>query len=208
MKVKSNNIFFLGLVAVVALIIIYSISGEELSEQYEREIATFRQEKNEMFKTSDQSPLDRNQKKAFDSLDYYPINIAYKVTADFEKVPIPEVIQIQTSSNQKRNFKKLGKARFYLEGKAHSILVLKSTDKLAKDVLFVPFGDETSGFDTYGAGRYLDAELKDDKIILDFNLAYNPYCAYNPEYECPLPPKENLLDVSIMAGEKNFKSPN
>nr|MBX2842201.1 hypothetical protein [Flammeovirgaceae bacterium] len=97
MKVKSNNIFFLGLIAVVALIIIYSFSGEELSEQYEKEIATFRKEKNEMFKTSDQSPLDRNQLKTFDSLDYYPINIAYKITAEFEKAPIPEVIKIQTS---------------------------------------------------------------------------------------------------------------
>ena len=204
---KTSNLFFGSIVIVVLLIIIYSFSGEQATQAYEEEIKEYREDKNRLFAEGDASPLDRKQKKSFNSLDYYPVNPAYRIIADFEKFPIEHGIEINTSKDIPRVFKKHGIARFQLNNNMHELLILKSTDRLTSKVLFVPFVDETSGRETYGAGRYLDAEMSNNnKIILDFNTAYNPYCAYNSTYECPLPPKENYVAVKIEAGEKNFVS--
>lgn len=205
---KSNNLFFGGVVVIVVLILVYSFSGEQAGEIYEKEIQTYRAEKDNLFAEGEASPLDRKQKQVFEKLNYYSINQAYRIIADFEKFPLQENMQINTSTGVTRVFKKHGKATFQLSNSLHELLVLKSTDRLTADVLFIPFTDETSGRETYGAGRYLDAEMSstnNSKIIIDFNTAYNPYCAYNPTYECPLPPKENMLTIKIEAGEKNFE---
>jgi hypothetical protein len=205
---KSSNLFFGGVVVIVLLILVYSFSGEQAGEVYQDEMKVYREEKDKLFADGDGSPLDRKQKQVFEGLSYYPISQAYRIIADFEKYPIQENIEINTTKDVSRVFKKHGKATFQLNNSVHELLVLKSTDRLTANVLFIPFTDETSGRETYGAGRYLDAEMSgNNKITLDFNTAYNPYCAYNPTYECPLPPKENILMVKIEAGEKNFDKP-
>ena len=203
---KFNNIFFGGIVIIVTLILVYSFSGQQAGDSYIEEVKKYRKEKDEQFANGKESPLDRKQKKVFNGLKYYPIDQAYRIIADFETFPLQEGIQIKTTLGVSKVFKKHGKATFQLNGKTHELLILKSTDRLTANILFIPFTDETSGRETYGAGRYLDAEMSgNNKIILDFNIAYNPYCAYNTTYECPLPPKENNLLVKIEAGEKNFK---
>ncbi|UZR93056.1 DUF1684 domain-containing protein [Chondrinema litorale] len=204
---KTSNLFFGSVVVIVLLIVIYSFSGEQANQAYEEEIKEYREDKNKLFVDGEGSPLDRKQKKDFTTLNYYPINPAYRIIADFEKFPIEQGVEINTNKGVPRIFKKHGLARFKLNNSMHELLILKSTDRLTSKVLFVPFADETSGRETYGAGRYLDAEMSgNNKIILDFNTAYNPYCAYNTTYECPLPPKENVLTVKIEAGEKTFKT--
>ncbi len=203
---KFNNLFFGGIVVIVLLILVYSFSSQQAGDSYVEEIKAYRKEKDELFANSKESPLDRKQKKVFEGLNYYPVDQAYRITADFETFPLQEAIKIQTNIGVSRVFKKHGKATFQLNNKTHELLILKSTDRLTSKILFIPFTDETSGRETYGAGRYLDAEMSgNNKIILDFNTAYNPYCAYNSTYECPLPPKENNLTVKIEAGEKIFK---
>jgi len=206
---KSSNVFFGGVVIIVILILVYSFSGEQAGEVYVKEMQTYREEKDKLFAEGEASPLDRKQKQIFEKLNYYPVSQAYRIIADFEKFPLQENMQINTSTGVTRVFKKHGKATFQLNNSLHELLVLKSTDRLTADVLFIPFTDETSGRETYGAGRYLDAEMSsnngNNKIILDFNTAYNPYCAYNPTYECPLPPQENMLTIRIEAGEKNYE---
>jgi uncharacterized protein (DUF1684 family) len=211
MKKSANNTFFLSIVLVVGLVMIYSFSGEQMSERYTGEVLKFRAEKNKMFKTSQESPLDRKQKKVFDSLNYFPVNVAYRVEADLEKISAQEVIQIKTTGFTDRRFRKYAYATFQLGNQQHKLLLLKSMDRtgeaLRKNLLFLPFTDQTSGITTYGGGRYIDLELKggEEKIWIDFNMAYNPYCAYNPGYDCPIPPQENHLNIEIIAGEKNFE---
>lgn len=203
---KFSNIFFGGAVVVVMLIFVYSFSGQQAGEAYIEEVNSYREEKNELFTNGEASPLDRKQKKVFKGLNYFPTDPAYRIIADFEKFAIQEAIQIKTNLGVTKVYKKHGKASFQLNNQTHELLILKSTDRLTSNILFIPFTDETSGRETYGAGRYIDAEMSgNNKIVIDFNTAYNPYCAYNSTYECPLPPRENNLIVKIEAGEKNYK---
>ncbi|MDW7692553.1 DUF1684 domain-containing protein [Flammeovirgaceae bacterium SG7u.111] len=202
---KSNQIFFLGVVGIVVLIMFYAFSGEQLTHTYVDEIEEYRKDKDVMFKTGAASPLDRHSKELFDSLSYFDVNQAYKVEAELTKYAVPELVNVGTNNGKKRRFTKYGIAKFQMNGREHSLLLLRSMDRRAKDILFLPFTDATNGFETYETGRYLDLEIpKTDKIILDFNMAYNPYCAYNVTYECPVPPKENMLEIEILAGEKKF----
>ena len=121
---------------------------------------------------------------------------------------------MNTSSGMKKKYFQYGIVTFNLFDSVQHLYVYQSADLMKqekyKDYLFIPFGDATSGFTSYGGGRYLDlvfSDIKDGKIILDFNKAYNPYCAYVTGYNCPIPPKENLLNIAIKAGEKNYGKP-
>jgi uncharacterized protein (DUF1684 family) len=109
-----------------------------------------------------------------------------------------------TNKGTNKRYLRYGKFRFTLDGREHTLEIYKS---ILSDVLFVPFKDETNEKETYEGGRYIDAEILPDYMtVLDFNMAYNPSCAYNEKFVCVLPPRENMLDVEIRAGEKNFRS--
>lgn len=147
-------------------------------------------------------------------IQFYAIDPSYHVLSAFKKVDDKNGFEMNTSSGKKKKFFQYGVVNFSINGVALQLYIYQSADLMQqekyKDYLFIPFGDATSGFTTYGGGRYLDlykADIKDGKLILDFNKAYNPYCAYVSGYNCPIPPKENLLKVSIMAGEKSYGKP-
>jgi uncharacterized protein (DUF1684 family) len=111
-----------------------------------------------------------------------------------------------TSTGTRQAYLRSGAFTFEIEGRSLKLIVYKSTEDPYARSLFIPFSDETSGRETYAAGRYLDIEEQaGDDYELDFNMAYNPYCAYSEEYTCPIPPVENKLPVKILAGEKNYK---
>jgi uncharacterized protein (DUF1684 family) len=117
---------------------------------------------------------------------------------------------MKTSTGRLPEYVKYGELHFTLSGKTHVLTVYQNLELVQKpeykDYLFIPFMDETNGFDTYGGGRYLDFRIPaDTTATLDFNMAYNPYCAYSPHYSCPIPPAENHLQVKILAGEKSYK---
>ena len=113
---------------------------------------------------------------------------------------------VVTSKGTEQAYMKHGTFTFQLQGMTLRLAVYKSAEDPFARSLFIPFSDETSGAETYNAGRYLDLEEQGgDDYQLDFNLAYNPYCAYNDQYTCPIPPRENKLPVKILAGEKNYK---
>ena len=121
---------------------------------------------------------------------------------------------MNTASGKRQHYFKYGVLTFSVNQAVAHLYVYQSESLLRqpdlKDYLFVPFGDATSGFSTYGGGRYLDFRLGDirhGELLIDFNKAYNPYCAYTTGYDCPLPPKENLLTISIAAGEQNYGKP-
>jgi hypothetical protein len=195
-------IFILIAVGVVA-IGVYNFKGANpTTEGYQEEISAFRKEKDEMFVTGDESPLTEEQLEAFDGLSYFPIAEKYRVNAEFQRNPIQQKISMAITDGSEREYYIFGNAHFHLEGKELDLKVYKPV-KEDTDYLFIPFYDKTSADITYGGGRYVEPDLIDNSNIeIDFNLAYNPYCVYNHTYRCPIPPQENNLDVSILAGEK------
>ncbi len=161
----------------------------------------FRLQKDQFFATDQHSPLLPEQKTQFDGLNYYPVEEGLRFELDIEEFDDKQQIKMQTSTGDLRDFTRYGKLNFSVDGEDVSLTVYHNPHGF-----FIPFVDAQAGKETYGAGRYLDPEqTADGRLILDFNLAYNPYCAYNEFYSCPLPPAENRLPVAIKAGEKNFK---
>ncbi|RYG51587.1 MAG: DUF1684 domain-containing protein [Chitinophagaceae bacterium] len=143
---------------------------------------------------------------------FYPVNEAYKVNAKVIKIPNSAWFNMETSGSLKKTFRVYAILQFVIHDTIVKLPIYQSQGLLAlekyKSLLFLPFTDLTSGEETYAAGRYIDLSLEDiknDSLTIDFNKAYNPYCAYvSGKYNCPIPPKENQLSVAIPAGEKNF----
>ena len=164
---------------------------------------------NEEFSNIETSILEPEDFKNFEGLEFYPLDEKYIVKARFERTPNEKPFLMQTTTNRKPEYIKYGKIHFTLDGKNLVLSVFKSTQAYDQegyeDYLFLPFTDLTSGNGSYGGGRYLDLRIPEgDTIIIDFNKAYNPYCAYNPKYSCPIPPEENDILVRVEAGVKNF----
>ena len=141
--------------------------------------------------------------EAFDSLPYFPPNAAYRIQADYERLKSNDVVNIPTTSGGKpQAYVKYAKATFRLEGKEHSVSLLKPVENVKSQTLYLFFRDATSGKETYGGGRQVEVKEGKTACIIDFNMAFNPYCAYNNYYICPIPPQENTISVPIRAGEK------
>ena len=161
----------------------------------------FRLEKDEFFASDLQSPLTSNQKKNFDGLKYFVENPNLRLEIDIDEFKEKSEIEIQTSTGDVRYYTRFGKIRFRVEGQETELTIYAN-----EFGLFIPFVDSLANLETYGAGRYLEPELlPNGKYLVDFNLAYNPYCAYNEHWSCPLTPWENHIKVPIRAGEKIFK---
>lgn len=142
---------------------------------------------------------------------FFAISKAYNVTCYFERIFDTVGFTMPTSAGTVKYFYKYGRLDFMIDGKECLLYVYQGKDLMQmeqyKDYLFVPFTDATTGNESYGSGRYLEFYKKDiqiDSLQLDFNKAYNPYCAYATGYKCPIPPRENRLNISIKAGEMNF----
>lgn len=176
------------------------------NSQYLSSIQKVRKDKNREFKGRN-SPLDEAVRPKFDSLDYFPANPDYKFLADLEVYENPETYPMQMTGGEPEAYLKFGKAIFEVDDKSYELTLFKKVNEEGQPKLFVPFTDKTNGFETYGGGRFLDLPMPGINaagIEVDFNKAYNPFCAYNHEYNCPVPPKENRLEIKIPAGEKNF----
>lgn len=164
---------------------------------------------NASFADSLKSPLTNEDRLQFESLDFFPIDEKYIVQAKFVKVKKQKPFEMATTTSRKPKYIKYGELHFTIDAKKLVLSVYKNIDlskrKGFEDYLFLPFLDETNGIETYGGGRYIDMKVsKTKEVSIDFNKAYNPYCAYNPEYSCPIVPLENELAVSINAGVKKF----
>jgi uncharacterized protein len=174
---------------------------------YGQEIERHRLEKDEAFKYEDWSPVDPHQRANFPGLSYFPPDERWRLKAKITRLKDGGVFEMPTSTGENRKQLRYARLDFETpEGKA-SLFAYKDAHGHRDRTLFMPFRDATSGKETYGAGRYLDLEEPDgDEVVLDFNLAYNPYCAYSEAYSCPLPPPENWLSIPVRVGEKNFGS--
>jgi len=165
-------------------------------------LSDFRRDKDDFLRNEPQSPLDRDQQKSFTGLKYYPENPSLRINLPLEKVEKPERVVMVTSTGDEQEYLKVGQIRFVVQGQEAILQVYVSVEG---GEYFIPFVDATAPAETYGAGRYLEPEDLGGGILhVDFNLAYNPYCAYNARWSCPLPPRANRLAVRIEAGEKKF----
>ena len=197
----------IAIAAALIGIILYSLNGiKPDSSVYFAQLHQFRSEKNRIFRQSPNSPLTATQKTVFDSLNYYPADFTLVTDATISRNIHPDTLLIQMSANRADKYLRWGQTSFKIMNQPQQLgIYLKATG--TDSTLFIPFTDLTNGRDSYGGGRYLDVPLPDPEATafkLDFNRAYNPYCAYNNEYSCPVPPAENRLQVAIPAGEKSF----
>jgi hypothetical protein len=156
-----------------------------------------------------QSPLAREQQNAFAGLEYYDEDADFAFVVTVERFPDSEpLIVMETSTGDKRPYRRWGRFSITVDGEMGQLTIFSDPDE---DDFFLPFRDATSGKETYGAGRYMDSQrpglrqIAGNQIEIDFNFVYNPYCAYNERFSCPLPPVENWLKISIRAGEKKFR---
>ncbi|MDY7394431.1 DUF1684 domain-containing protein [Aureibaculum sp. 2210JD6-5] len=194
------------------LLIISSVACSQkkvIFNDYVASIKDYQQNQNLEFRDKNKSPLTEEDRKKFKGLDFFPIDSTYKVTAEFKLYENPKTFAMPTTTDRLPLYRTYGVAVFTLNGQKLALHVYQNQDIIQQhdfeNHLFIPFNDETNGKETYGGGRFLDVEIpKGDTLIIDFNTAYNPYCAYNQKYSCPIPPKENDLAIAIKAGVKNY----
>lgn len=166
-------------------------------------------ELNEEFSNPETTILEPEDFKNFHGLEFYPIDEKFIVEAKFVRTPNEKPFLMPTTTSRLPEYVKYGEAHFSIEGKDFVLNLFKSTEPYDEpgyeDYLFLPFTDLTSGDGSYGGGRFLDQRIPEgETIVIDFNKAYNPYCAYSARYSCPIPPKENDLLIKIEAGVKDF----
>jgi hypothetical protein len=172
-------------------------------------IEKFQKELNSEFANAKTSPLLETDLAHFTSLDFFPINKNFFTVAHFTRTANEKSFKMKTSTDRQPEYVKYGEVAFEIQGKPFKLNVYRNIElskkEEYKDYLFLPFSDLTSGNDSYIGGRYIDLKIpKGDRIVIDFNTAYNPYCAYSPKYSCPKVPLENDLAVAITAGVKKF----
>jgi uncharacterized protein len=176
-------------------------------EDYATKIAAARAAKDESFKSGADSPVPADKKATLIPLAYFPIDELYAVPATLVPAEERTRIQVPTSTGKTRNIERIGTLKFTLKGQPVKLTAFLEVDEPQANRLFVPFSDLTSGAETYSAGRYMELDPTPTGIyVVDFNVAYHPYCYYSPEYDCPYPPAENRLSVPIRAGERLQKA--
>ncbi|MCE7059618.1 DUF1684 domain-containing protein [Dyadobacter sp. CY343] len=196
MKIAFNTLLFLFFSVSICLAQSFADETHKFREHYKKE-----------FLTTGNSPL---KKKDLPYLRFYEPDSAFKVKARFEKVK-GQPFEMPTYSGINKTYVRYGILKFRVNGRRQTLTVYRSLSLQAnakyKDYLFIPFKDKTNGSESYGGGRYIDlktTDIKDNSYVIDFNKAYNPYCAYSVGYNCPIPPSANHLAVAISAGEKKF----
>jgi hypothetical protein len=198
-----------GLVALVAVFLFTNGSPPSTAAasggtgNWLRDLEQHRRSKDEDFRTGSESPIPSIEQRTFQGLKYYAPDSQYRVTGTYLPAAGEPPLALANTSPEAEAAEYAGQVAFVLLGQPDTLAVFRYST--APQVLFIPFRDGTTGTETYAAGRYLDAPLYDNgTVLLDFNYAYNPYCAYSPNYTCPLPPQRNRLQVQVRAGERDY----
>jgi len=191
---------------ILALLLLAGLDG--LAQDHKTQITQYREKYMADFLTDGHSPLKKDD---LQYLRFYDADSTYRVTATVELLSNQSTFVMPVFSGTGREYVKYALLKFALQGKPMELTIYKSLALASlpqyQDYLFLPFTDETNGTETYGGGRYMDmrlGEIKNGMMVIDFNKAYNPYCAFAAGYSCPKPPNENALQVPIKAGEKIY----
>ena len=180
------------------------------ANSYKEEITKFQDELNKEFANPETSPLTKEDLAKFNGLSFYEIDESYNIEAELILNKTPKEFGMKTTTDRRPTYIKYGTARFTLQGKEMEIGIYKNIElskkEQYKDYLFMLFTDKTSGITSYAGGRYLDLHIpkEGEKLHIDFNKAYNPYCSYNHRYSCPIPSNDDYLDMEIKAGVMKF----
>lgn len=177
---------------------------------YTEKIKKFQDKINKEYADSATSPLTKEDLASFKSLEFYPIDKDFRINAKFKRTEKELPFKMETTTDRAPEYVKYGEIEFKLKGEKFKVNIYQSIrlreKEEYKDYLFLPFRDLSSGITSYGGGRYVDLKIPEgNTIIIDFNKAYNPYCAYNHKYSCVIPPSENFIDIEIKAGVKKQK---
>jgi len=196
-----KNVFYLLLIIFVS-----SCTQEKQKLQGDTD---FQRKLNAEFKDASKSPLKDKDRKDFRGLDFFKFDLAYVVTATLKRTPDSKWFKMKTTTSRVSNERVYGVLSFEMNGELYELNVYQGEDLMTregfKDYLFLPFIDDTNGDTTYGGGRYIDLRIPNgDTIVIDFNKAYNPYCAYNDKYSCPIVPRINYISTKVKAGVKTF----
>lgn len=194
---------------VLILLLLMCVSASSQTAFSPESVADFQTELNSEYANAAKSPLMKKDLKSFRGLDYFPSDATYFVIANLVRTPDEKPFAMKTSTDRLPMYTKYGTLYFTLKGKKCSLNLYRNVELTKKpgfeDYLFLPFSDLTNGNETYIGGRYIDVRTVDgDTMAIDFNKAYNPYCAYNHVYSCPAVPLENDLPVEVRAGVKKF----
>jgi len=194
-------------ILLLTLILFFAYHSVILSQDYQKSIIEFQDKLNEEFRNPDESPLTVEDREKFDSLAFFPIDEKFRVLAKFERIENAIPFEMKTTTDRLPVYEIYGVATFTLDDIEYKLNIYQSLSLREKEefksYLFLPFTDATNGGETYGGGRFIDLLIPEgDQIVIDFNMSYNPYCAYNHSYSCPIPPEENDLNCEIRAGVK------
>lgn len=205
--------YFLKAIKLYTVILIFISCKAEKNESeikiindqsYFSSVEKFRMSTNSFFESQD-SPLEDSMKTNFIGLQYFSIDTVFRIPALYETIKDGEIFKIAVSGSSGDNYQTVGKLHFNLSGKHLTLEIYENQTLKASEnpYFFIPFSDNTNGKETYGGGRYLDfTPPATENMILDFNMAYQPYCAYNHAYSCPIPTTANKLNIEIRAGER------
>ena len=209
-ELKLNFIGMKQLIIIICLFFLYTNCAQK-TNTYKDEVKQFQYKLNTQYASAEASPLTEEDLKTFKSLNFFDIDETYKVEATFKLTPNTPVFAMPTTTDRLPLYRKYGIATFTLNGENLELSLYQHQNTMtsfdAENLLFLPFNDTTNGTTSYGGGRYIDVEIPkkgSNIIVIDFNKSYNPYCAYNYKYSCPIPPRENDLPVAILAGIKAY----
>tara|TARA_B110000483_G_C18172064_1_gene533647 strand:- start:827 stop:1438 length:612 start_codon:yes stop_codon:yes gene_type:complete len=171
----------------------------------------FQKAQNAFFKDASTSPLKSKDLKTFEGIDFFPIDSSFVVKAQLTRTPNSSYFEMKTTTERMSKERVFGTISFSINKNSFELNIYQGESSLESDAdsdyLFLPFLDDSNGETTYGGGRYIDLTIPSgDTLVIDFNKAYNPYCAYNEKYSCPIVPRENYLALKITAGVKRFKN--
>lgn len=193
---------------IILLLLLVSACGSKEVSPVEEAMA-FQEELNVQFADEAESPLTEEDLATFKGLEFFPVDTSFRVKARLEFHEDSKPFMMKTTTDRLPVYKLYATAHFTLKEKECVLEIYQNQDLIKdpeySDYLFLPYTDKTSGSSSYGGGRYIDLSIpQGNEMILDFNKSYNPYCAYNSEFSCPIPPLANDLDVAITAGVKAY----
>lgn len=201
---KNSTRIVVGVAILFLVIVMYQMFTSQGPSAYDLKLMNERTQKDGEFRTSESSPIPEDQRKDFDGLEYFAPLKAYVVEAKLDPVAGTDTIILQTTKGTDRKLLQAGTLTFTLLKQKQQLSAFRYLDDQVNR-LFIPFKDLSSGKTTYGGGRYLETIIEPGKpIVLDFNRAYNPYCVYNEEFVCPIPPLENKMRMEVLAGEMMY----
>ena len=203
---KTQHIIFLFIIVGISISLFYIFNGDAATQSYVEQITKERTDKDDFMRNAESSPF-ANSQASFTGLNYFAPDLKFRLQANLTPIAKREMVTLTTNTGDGQSYIKYAWAEFDLDNLHHRLLILEVTEAgPEKGKLFLAFADQTSANETYGAGRYLDIKKVPgaNTILLDFNNAYNPYCAYNDIWSCPITPAENRLKIAIRAGEQVY----